>query len=207
MTDNGGRLAAATGLRTEIIGAIADLAIAARAGTLLKAYQREWSWVDKQNYEDAVDADEFNEAFHGIEREFDKLAEILAQGAGGLPAPNWDSTPIHFMAEDKRWVLLTHNLNSTDLLVDLKMEVSGSIKEDLRQDYEEEFREVDPNVPWHSGTILHTGLLNGPRTYSAQYILPNPNQILIGVQQDFPAGGTNSSRAGLEMVTRVSYGL
>src|SRR5215213_6632121 len=132
MTDNGGRLAAATGLRTELIGAIADLAIAARAGTLLKAYQREWSWVDKQNYEDAVDADEFNEAFHGIEREFDKLAEILAQGAGGLPAPDWDSGPIT-LTDNQRWVLRTHNLDSTDLLVDVKMELSPATKESLSQ--------------------------------------------------------------------------
>jgi hypothetical protein len=190
MTDNGGRQAATTGLRTEIIGAIADLAIAARAGTLLKAYQREWSWVDKQNYEDAVDADEFNEAFHGIEREFDKLAQILAQGAGGLPAPDWDSDWIT-LSDDKRWTLITHNLNSTDLLVDVKMEVSTDTKTSLINQYHGDFDELDISVQWQHGKRLFEDDPAGYEVaeFSCQYILPNPNQILIGGQQDIPDGG------------------
>jgi hypothetical protein len=105
-------------LRAEVINAIADLAIAARAGTLLKAYQREWAWVDKQNYVDAVDADEFNEAFHGIEREFDKLAEILAQGTGPDMTPTWEQEVT--LAQGASMVTLTHNLGTTNLLVDLQ---------------------------------------------------------------------------------------
>ena len=184
MTDNGGRLAAATGLRTELIGAIADLAIAARAGTLLKAYQREWSWVDKQNYEDAVDADEFNEAFHGIEREFDKLAQILAQGAGGLPAPDWDSGEIT-LTNSQPWVLCTHDLNSTDLLVDMKMVLSVNTKNSLILSNDGE--EVDVNAfsgleiekVWQSGPTLHSPHEQGA-VFSAMYVLPNQNQIVLG---------------------------
>ncbi len=113
----------ATGaLRTEIINAIADLAIAARAGTLLKAYQREWAWVDVQNYVDAVDADEFNEAFHGIEREFDKLADILAQGTGPSMAPTWQQEVT--LAAGANFVTLTHSLGTTNLLVDLQAKIT-----------------------------------------------------------------------------------
>ena len=194
MTDNGGRLADATGLRTEIIGAIADLAISARAGTLLKAYQREWSWVDKQNYEDAVDADEFNEAFHGIEREFDKLAQILAQGAGGLPAPDWDSGPIT-LSHDQDWVLLDHNLNSTNLLVDTKMEASLATKQSLI-DSSSAFADLDPAQPWQTGTTLQSPIEE--ETFSAMYVLPNSNQIVVGgggFGMGIPEGGTMTVRA------------
>lgn len=110
--------ARAGAIRTEIINAIADLAIAARAGTLLRAYQREWAWVDRQNYVDAVDADEFNEAFHGIEREFDKLAEILAQGASPSMAPTWEQEVT--LAQGSNMVTLSHGLGTTNLLVDLQ---------------------------------------------------------------------------------------
>lgn len=105
-------------MRMHIINAIADLAIGARAGTLLKAYQREWAWVDKQNFVDAVDADEFNEAFHSIEREFDKLADILAQGTGPSMAPTWQQ--VVKMAAGANFVTLSHSLGTTDLLVDLQ---------------------------------------------------------------------------------------
>lgn len=110
--------AASSGLRMEIINAIADLAIAARAGTMLRAYQREWAWVDKQNYQDAVDADEFNEAFHGIEREFDRLAQILAQGTGPSMTPTWEQEVT--LAQGANSVSLTHDLGTTNLLVDLQ---------------------------------------------------------------------------------------
>jgi len=106
------------GVRAEIINAIADMALAARAGTLLRAYQREWAWVDQENYRDLVDADTFNAAFHDIEREFDKLAEILAQGSGPSMAPTWQQ--VVTLAEGAQEVTLSHSLGTTDLLVDLQ---------------------------------------------------------------------------------------
>jgi hypothetical protein len=105
-------------VREEIINAIADLAIAARAGTFISAYQREWAWVDKQNYRDAVDADEFNEAFHGIEREFDRLAQTLAQGSGLSMAPDWEQEIT--LAQNTPYITVSHDLGTTDLLVDLQ---------------------------------------------------------------------------------------
>lgn len=109
---------AATGVRAEIINAIADMALAARAGTLLRAYQREWAWVDQENYRDLVDADTFNAAFHDIEREFDKLAEVLAQGSGPALAPTWQQ--LITLAEGTQEVTVAHDLGTTDLLVDLQ---------------------------------------------------------------------------------------
>jgi hypothetical protein len=108
-------------VREEIINAIADLAIAARAGTFIAAYQREWAWVDRQNYRDAVDADEFNEAFHGIEREFDKLAQVLAQGSGLSMAPDWEQEIT--LAQDTPYITVSHDLGTTDLLVDLQAKI------------------------------------------------------------------------------------
>jgi hypothetical protein len=136
--------------------------------------------VDKQNYEDAVDADEFNEAFHGIEREFDKLAHILAQGAGGLPAPDWDSGRIT-LTNNQRWVLLTHNLNSTDLLVDVKMELSQATKDSFKELPDGAFDVLDRTQQWQSGTILEAPMGEfGSEVFVAMYILPNPNQIVLG---------------------------
>ncbi len=109
---------APSGVRAEIINAIADMALAARAGTLLRAYRREWAWVDQENYRDLVDADTFNAAFHDIEREFDKLAETLAQGSGPSMAPTWQQ--VVTLAEGAQEVTLSHNLGTTDLLVDLQ---------------------------------------------------------------------------------------
>jgi hypothetical protein len=106
------------GVRAEIINAIADMALAARAGTLLRAYQREWAWVDQENYRDLVDADTFNAAFHDIEREFDKLAEILAQGSGPSMAPDWQQMVT--LAEGATQVTISHDLGTTDLLVDMQ---------------------------------------------------------------------------------------
>jgi hypothetical protein len=117
---------AASGLRAEVINAIADMALATRAGTLLRAYQREWAWVDQQNYRDLVDADTFNAAFHDIEREFDRLAEILSQGSPSL-APSWEQTIT--LAERASQVTLSHNLGTADLLVDLQAQLS--VPEDL----------------------------------------------------------------------------
>jgi hypothetical protein len=118
-------LASAPAFRAELIGAIADLAVAARAGTLRKAYEREFAWPDKENGIDAVDADEFNAAFHAIEREFDKLAEILAEGAGGLPAPDWDSGEVR-LSGNLPVLRLEHRLGTTDLLVDLKVRLDAT---------------------------------------------------------------------------------
>lgn len=109
---------APSGARAEIINAIADMALAARAGTLLRAYQREWAWVDQENYRDLVDADTFNAAFHDIEREFDKLAEILAQGSGPSMAPTWQQ--MITLADGTQEVTVAHNLGTTDLLVDMQ---------------------------------------------------------------------------------------
>jgi hypothetical protein len=115
---------APSGVRAEIINAIADMALAARAGTLLRAYQRDWAWVDQENYRDLVDADTFNAAFHDIEREFDKLAEILAQGSGPSMAPTWQQ--LVTLADGAHEVTLSHNLGTTDLLVDLQAGVKIS---------------------------------------------------------------------------------
>ena len=193
MTDNGGRQAAATGLRTEIIGAIADLAIAARAGTLLKAYQREWSWVDKQNYVDSVDAEVFNDTFHQIEGEFDRLAQILAQGAGGLPAPDYDPPPVTLTSQ-QRWVLQTHNLNSTNLLVDVKLELPQATKESLIELHDGAFADLDPAQGWVAGTKVENPAQED--TFSAMYILPNLNQIVLGAgdsSMTIPEGGLTVS--------------
>lgn len=100
--------------RQAIINAIADVAMQARAGTMSRLYQREWHWADRQNYVDAVDADEFNEAFHGIEREFDKLAGILVQGT----QPIWQQE-VTF----ENSITVSHNLGTTDLLVDLQAKI------------------------------------------------------------------------------------
>lgn len=104
--------------REAIINAFADLALAARAGTILEAYQREWSWVDKQNYRDAVDADEFNAAFHGIEREFDRLAQILAQGSGLSMAPDWEQ--VITLTRGTDYITVSHDMGTVNLLVDLQ---------------------------------------------------------------------------------------
>lgn len=112
---------AASGVRAEVINAIADMALATRAGTLLRAYQREWAWVDQQNYRDLVDADTFNAAFHGIEREFDRLAEILSQGSPSL-APSFEQTIT--LAEGASQVTVSHNLGTADLLVDLQAQLA-----------------------------------------------------------------------------------
>jgi hypothetical protein len=165
MVDNPGMILRGPGsarssvLRAELINAIADLAIEARAGTLLRAYQREWAWVDKQNYRDAVDADEFNGAFHGIEREFDKLADLLAQGAGGLPAPEWDSGEVT-ITRSQLTVRLDHNLGSTDLLVDLKVRLDP-------------FRH--PGLPIEG----QKGWTNRSVGDQIIYALPDPNKIVI----------------------------
>lgn len=117
---------APSGVRAEIINAIADLALAARAGTLLRAYQREFAWVDQENYRDLVDADTFNAAFHDIEREFDKLAEILAQGSGPRMEPDFQQ--VVTLSEGTTFLTLEHGLDSTDLLVDLQAGVpTGSL--------------------------------------------------------------------------------
>lgn len=100
--------------RAEMIAAIADLASSARGVAVSRAYQREWFWQDKQNFIDAVDADEFNEAFHGIEREFDKLA----QGSGLNIAPDWEQEIT--LAQNAQYVTLSHDLGTTNLLVDLQ---------------------------------------------------------------------------------------
>jgi hypothetical protein len=117
---------APSGVRAEIINAIADMALAARAGTLLRAYQREWAWVDQENYRDLVDADTFNAAFHDIEREFDKLAEILAQGSGPNMAPTWEQ--VVTLADGANEVTLAHSLGTTDLLVDLQAGLTVSVE-------------------------------------------------------------------------------
>jgi hypothetical protein len=109
-----------SGVRAEIINAIADMALAARAGTLLRSYQREWAWVDQQNYRDLVDADTFNANFHAIEREFDRLAEVLSQGSPSL-APSWEQTVT--LAEGAFEVTVSHGLGTTDLLVDLQAQI------------------------------------------------------------------------------------
>jgi hypothetical protein len=106
------------GVRAEIINAIADMALAARAGTLLRAYQREWAWVDQENYRDLVDADTFNATFHDVEREFDKLAEILAQGSGPSMEPDWQQ--VVDIGEGTQFLTLVHDLGTTDLLIDLQ---------------------------------------------------------------------------------------
>jgi hypothetical protein len=103
--------------RAEVMNAIADLAVSARAGTISRAYQREWFWQDKQNFIDSVDADEFNEAFHGIEREFDKLS----QGSGLNIAPDWEQEIT--LAEGSQYVTLSHDLGTTNLLVDLQAKI------------------------------------------------------------------------------------
>jgi hypothetical protein len=121
---------APSGVRAEIINAIADMALAARAGTLLRAYQREWTWVDQENYRDLVDADTFNAAFHDIEREFDKLAESLAQGAGPSMAPTWQQ--VVTLAEGAPEVTLSHSLGTTDLLIDVQAGLKVSAEQRVR---------------------------------------------------------------------------
>jgi hypothetical protein len=115
---------AAGGVRAEVINAIADMALAARAGTLLRAYQREWAWIDQENYRDLVDADTFNAAFHDIEREFDRLGEVLAQGSGPSMAPTWQQ--VVTLAEGADSVTISHKLGTTDLLVDVQAGVKVS---------------------------------------------------------------------------------
>jgi hypothetical protein len=122
MADNlQGRMAfesvAPGGIRAEVINAIADMALATRAGTLLRAYQREWAWTDQQNYRDLVDADTFNATFHDIEREFDRLAEILAQGTGPI-TPAWQADIT--LADGAIEVTVTHQLGTRNLLVDVQ---------------------------------------------------------------------------------------
>jgi hypothetical protein len=109
---------APSGIRAEVINAIADMALATRAGTLLRAYQREWAWTDQQNYRDLVDADIFNATFHDIEREFDKLAETLAQGSGPSMDPTWQQDVT--LAEDANQVTVSHGLGTRNLLVDVQ---------------------------------------------------------------------------------------
>ncbi|WP_328524058.1 hypothetical protein [Kribbella sp. NBC_00359] len=113
---------APSGVRAEIINAIADLALAARAGTLLRPYHRDFSWVDQENYRDLVDADTFNAAFHDIEREFDKLTEILAQGSG--PSMEPDFQQVVTLSEGTTFLTLEHGLGTMNLLVDLQAGVS-----------------------------------------------------------------------------------
>jgi hypothetical protein len=108
----------AGGVRAEVINAIADLALAARAGTLLRIYQREWAWVDQENYRDLVDADMFNANFHDIEREFDKLAEVLAQGSGPSMAPDFQQ--VVTLSDGTTFLTIEHGLGTTDLLVELQ---------------------------------------------------------------------------------------
>lgn len=153
---------------TEIINAIANLALAARAGTLLRVYQREWEWMDKQNNVDPVDADVFNETFHGIEREFDKLSEILAQTGGGLPDPDWDSGEVT-LTQEKPGVLLQHDLNSINLLVDLKIKLPQSFVNQLVTRLQ--LTGVDPNGSGGWSDVM-SGSLYG-------FVLPDPNQIIL----------------------------
>src|SRR5215217_4604635 len=93
----------------------------------MAAYQREWSWVDKQNFVDSVDADDINAAYQGIGREFDKLAQLLQGGEPppkGLPKPDYDSQMITLVESSEKKIQIfpiTHRLNSLDLLVDIKV--------------------------------------------------------------------------------------
>jgi hypothetical protein len=148
--------------REEVINAIADLAIAARAGTVLAAYQREWAWVDKQNYVDAVDADEFNEAFHAIERELDRLAQVLAQGSGLSMAPDWEQ--IIDLVSPTQSLALTHNLGSTNLLVDVQLGITVT----------EAMAEAIPSLT--VGAVVWSNAGNGT-TYV--YLLPDEKSVML----------------------------
>lgn len=153
-------------MRTEVINAIADLAIAARAGSLLKTYQREWSWIDRQNYRDVVDADIFNEAFHGIEREFDKLAQVLAQSSGAAMTPAWEQEIV--LSASK--VSLSHNLNTNNLLVDLQAKLVTPQESEIGLLGTVVSDENRPMVEmW---TNLGAGI-------AYAYGLPNPNTIVL----------------------------
>jgi hypothetical protein len=116
--------AAGSTARNELINAIADLALAARAGTLLRIYQRQWSWTDVRNGIDEVDADRFNATFHEIEGEFDALATVLGSGSG-LVAPDWQQV-LQF-PPGPTMVVLTHNLGTTDLLVDMAAGINPNL--------------------------------------------------------------------------------
>jgi hypothetical protein len=165
--------------RDELVNAIADLAIAARAGELVRAYQREWSWIDKQNFIDAVDADEFNEAFHGIEREFDKLAETLGLGGGTLPPP-WESGEITLTTANPA-VLLTHGLGTQDLLVTLQFQLAAQEREALVAELN--LPNLDPSREWWAN------IETGGRGLGVAYILPDPDHILLRA-----AGGIGSQQ-------------
>lgn len=171
--------------RTEIISAIADLAVAAQAGTLARGYQREWSWVDKQNFIDAVDADEFNENFHGIEREFDKLADLLSPGGSMLPVP-WDSGEI-LLSPQQPYVLLNHNLNTMNLLVDLQVKLPRTAKDGLKRIFPQLRTEIEW---WAGGAMDQLGLV---------YVLPDPNSIIIGPSSGKVPEGEN----GADLYVRV----
>ena len=180
--------------RHEIVEAIADMAIAARSGSLLRAYQREWAWQDQYNFQDTVDANDFNDAFHGIESEFDKLALLLTQGGNPFPSPDWDSGDIS-MSADRPLVVLQHNLNSTDLLVDVRVALPLSLKESIVNVLtENEMPVFDPALEWIASNL-----------FGVAYILPDPNHILLmptGIRQ---AGGlfVAGEQVGVEIQARV----
>jgi hypothetical protein len=155
--------------RDELVNAIADLAIAARAGELVRAYQREWSWIDKQNFIDAVDADEFNEAFHGIEREFDKLAETLGLGGGALPPP-WESGAIS-LTQTNQFALLEHGLGTQELLVALQFQIPVLEREGIARQLN--LPNLDPAREWWAN------IETAGRGLGAAYILPDPDHILL----------------------------
>ncbi len=164
--------------RADVISAIADLALAARAGELVRRYQREWSWIDKQNFIDAVDADEFNETFHGIEREFDRLAEALGMGGSNLLEP-WQSGEITLTAANSA-VLLAHNLGTQNLLVDLQLKPSAAERETIKSDLN--FPELDTTREWWGGLGISNDI---PLVF---YVLPDPDHILLMSNANARAG-------------------
>jgi hypothetical protein len=188
---------------TEIINAIANLALAARAGTLLRTYQREWEWMDKQNNVDPVDADVFNDTFHGIEREFDKLVEILAQ-TGGLPPPDrvLDATLLASKTataagQPVTGVLIEHDLNSMDLLVDLKLMLPQAIINELVNQLKLPTGKIDPN-----GAGGWTDYLSG-QLYA--YVIPDPNNIILFRTDTLTSSATFATAANVVATAAAAF--
>jgi hypothetical protein len=110
----------------------------------------------------------------------------LPAPAGGLPAPDWDSGEI-ILTHDKSWALIPHNLNSRDLLVDVQIKVSQDNKNSLKDILGDVFDELDLAQEWRAGTALWHPV--GEVLFHAMYILPDPNQILLGgVREEISEG-------------------